>query len=139
MIRIDPRLLRESPELRRKVREVERLEKEVKMRVAFRYLLDQGESYGHALEAVAEFYDASPATVKRAARGLGASPWRERTRPPPRGGEGRAESGEDARRRSLPRSNPWLPLGLEEKPAPAIAVRRPTSPRVPWLARDRCR
>lgn len=135
MIKIDPRLLRESVALRKKVREVEKLEKEVKMRVAFRYLLSEGESYGHALEAVAEFFSASRATVKRAARGLSAVPVYERRRPAEtQGGESGIESG----RRRPARSNPWLPLDIGERAAPVTSVRRPTSPRVPWSARDRC-
>lgn len=116
MIRVDARLLRESPELRKKVREVNRLEKEARMRIAFRGLLAEGESYGHALEAVAEFYSASPATVKRAARGLAAPPWprrADRRTPlgPPRP-EVKPPAVFGAPKRPA-RSLPWLPLPLD--------------------------
>lgn len=129
MIKIDPKLLRESPELRKKIREVERLEKEAKMRVAFRYLLSEGESYGHALEAVAEFFDASRSTVKRAARGLAAAVVPERLRPAREltGKPSRPPEEVSARRsRVAKKIHPWLPLGIEERIQEPTSRRRPT-------------
>lgn len=73
ILEIDTAIMRKSPELRKKVRECWRLARDIRLREAFKMLLDNGEGYSHAVAALADLYDISPATVKRAAKGMAAT------------------------------------------------------------------
>lgn len=74
ILEIDSAIMRKSPELRKMVKECWRLARDIRLRSALTLLLDNGEGYSQAVLALADLFDVSPATVKRAVKGLRVTP-----------------------------------------------------------------
>lgn len=77
-IQVDPKHLKISPALRKKVRELQRISREVRMCLTYDELLNEGDGRGEAIRNLARRFSASESTVKRAIRHHSRPPWKKR-------------------------------------------------------------
>lgn len=78
MIAIDEKLLPYSVELRKKLHELRKMERDVRIALVFEEKKERGERYGEIVEELSGRFQTSVSTVKRAVRNYSVPPWKRR-------------------------------------------------------------